>query len=367
MIQSCMFIMYYHLLKIVYSEVDVHMSIDSVDRRFWVYNCWCFVLWAVAYVIQVLIYLTAAVVLMATLAGLAILWYVDPRSHPELFNREIEGSLFHILSVVTLSMLRKAGQPGLIPIKAVYDMAIDPSGPARDFKGLAVVYMWTRKTDGMQYVGSTINAGNLFGKTYNSPASMMQHPTYFTSNLLADGPALYCVTIIMVTPPITAILWPMETLWIHIMDSQFNISLIGGSSAVQRVNHWTVAMAARLSAAASARLSALRTNPLAPWLGQSNIGANNPFFGKTHSVASTDSMSAAKGSRTYAYLVLDNGSLEPLASATSATRLATALVKLGYAVSRPTVVKYTALFDTNQLNHVYSCPMGRIIFTGYPQ
>jgi len=38
-------------------------------------------------------------------------------------------------------MLRKRGSNALIPIVKVFDMAIDPSGPARELGPQAVIYM----------------------------------------------------------------------------------------------------------------------------------------------------------------------------------------------------------------------------------
>lgn len=73
-------------------------------------------------------------------------------------------------------------------------MALDPSGPARENK--AVIYMWTRKFDGRQYVGSTKNAKICFGKRYNSPNSLIKNPSFFNYSLATEGRANYYLTIL---------------------------------------------------------------------------------------------------------------------------------------------------------------------------
>lgn len=125
---------------------------------------------------------------------------ISPNTNPELFNKEVEGSLYHMTNLTALLMLKHRGSNALIPIEKVFDMALDPSGPAREFGNKAVIYMWTRKLDGRQYVGSTSNAKNCFGKRYNSPNSLIKSPSFFNYSLATEGRHNYYLTILAVVP-----------------------------------------------------------------------------------------------------------------------------------------------------------------------
>lgn len=125
---------------------------------------------------------------------LIIILSINSVTNPYLFNKEVEGSLYHITNLTTLLMLKHRGSNALIPIEKVFDMALDPSGPAREFGNKAVIYMWTRKFDGRQYV--TKNAKNCFGKRYNSPNSLIKIPSFFNYSLATEGRANYYLTIL---------------------------------------------------------------------------------------------------------------------------------------------------------------------------
>lgn len=299
---------------------------------------------------------------------------ISPITDSRLFNKESEGSLYQIMSLSTLLMLRHRKSNALIPIVKVFDMDIDPSGPAREFNNKAVIYMWTRKIDGKQYVGSTRNAGHCFGKRYNSPSGLLKDSSYFNYSLGTQGRANYFVTILAIVDATSIFRLPIETMWIHIMDSEFNINLIAGTNLVQRVCAWTreVGYRSSLAAAARARLATIRgVNPLQPWLGKSLFGAANPFFGVKHSQLTKDSMSSSKGTQTYIYSIDLDMILTPVGCYTSSNRATSALKKLGILISRPTLVNYTKLFDTNPrlTDHIFTCKNSgqRFIFTTFPQ
>lgn len=271
----------------------------------------------------------------------------------ELWSPKHQGSLyFH--GQVGLEMLRARGKEGLIPIVAVFDIALDPSGPAR-YGSVGIIYLWTRKSDGMQYVGSTSNARNCFGKRYNSPASLSQDISYFNHHLVQDTPSNYYLTVLAITDKNPMFRYPLETLWINVLNAMFNINLIAGSNKLQRVNQWTIDTAFRVSSKQAARI-AKYGNPLACHLGKSKPGAENPFFGKTHSILTKDLMSAPLKGGTHLYiyeLVASQWIL--LAEVSSQNRASEVLRKQGVSISRPTITKFTERHDSNLENYIYQC------------
>jgi len=255
-------------------------------------------------------------------------------------------------TLASAAMLRFRGRAGLIPICKVYDLALDPSGPARDFGTTATVYMWTRKSDGMQYVGSTENTKNCFGKKYNSPSYLRSKTSPINTAILNEGRSAFYVTILAeVSVPL--LLLPTETLWIHIMDSQFNKALIGGSNKVLR------------TPMVKPKILATAVNPLASFLGQDHKGKANPFYGKTHSDLSKEAISRIHGTATFVYIVDSADGLTPVGKYSSARRAsAGVLAELGVGVSRVTIVKYTKRFDAKLPNRIFVTPSGmKLIFT----
>lgn len=73
---------------------------------------------------------------------LVIRWDINPITFPHLFDPEVQGSLYHIMTPGTLNTINAAaqGHPGLIPILLVHDMAHDPSLIVRSFTS-PVIYM----------------------------------------------------------------------------------------------------------------------------------------------------------------------------------------------------------------------------------
>ena len=72
-----------------------------------------------------------------------IKWDINPVTFPDLFNPDLPGSLYPILTPGLLNTINAAaqGHSGLIPILLVHDMAQDPSLIGRTFKHSPVIYM----------------------------------------------------------------------------------------------------------------------------------------------------------------------------------------------------------------------------------
>lgn len=72
-----------------------------------------------------------------------IKWDINPVSFPHLFDPNLPGSLYHIMTPGLLNTINAAaqGHPGLISILLVHDMAQDPSLIGRTFKNSPVIYM----------------------------------------------------------------------------------------------------------------------------------------------------------------------------------------------------------------------------------
>lgn len=75
-----------------------------------------------------------------------IKWDINPETFPSLFDPNLPGSLYHILTPRVLNTINAAAQglPGLIPIVLVHDMAHDPSFIVRNFKysaSYSMIYM----------------------------------------------------------------------------------------------------------------------------------------------------------------------------------------------------------------------------------
>lgn len=78
---------------------------------------------------------------------------INPISDSLLFSPKYTGSLYSIISLKVLEILNpKSSSFALIPIIEVIDLALDPSGVSRKYKNKTIVYLWTNKNTGYQYV-----------------------------------------------------------------------------------------------------------------------------------------------------------------------------------------------------------------------
>lgn len=194
---------------------------------------------------------------------------INPISDSLLFSPKYTGSLYSIISLKVLEILNpKSSSFALIPIIEVIDLALDPSGVSRKYKNKTIVYLWTNKNTGYQYVGSTLNAGDRFGRTYNSSSYLKSNNSPFNKAILLHGHSSFYVTILEVLPRSKEIVWPIETLWRAILNPYYNRARISGS----------------LSGIIRKDIDGPREyNNLGELLGKARIGADNPFYGKSHS------------------------------------------------------------------------------------
>jgi hypothetical protein len=132
---------------------------------------------------------------------------ISPFTFPLLFTPKYTGSLYSIISITVLSILNPTTTIGaLIPIIEVIDLAKDRSGVQRKHGKSGIIYLWTHKETGKQYVGSTINAYSRFANSYNSPSYLSRSRTPFNSALLLYGFEAFYVTILEVLPPYKTII-----------------------------------------------------------------------------------------------------------------------------------------------------------------
>jgi len=272
---------------------------------------------------------------LALVPVLIIHWDINPISHPNLFNPEIPGSLWHNLTPGLLNAINAgaAGHPGLVPIILVHDMAYDPSFIVRTFKG-PVIYMWTLKpafwTKGCaQYVGQTNNARNRFGKNYNSPSYLSTHPSLFNNLLQKHGPQAFWVTIISVSDSSAAVWQPVETFFIALFNTIFNTIRVSGSM---------VGVVTRVLSAQT--LAAKRVTALANLPKVSYVGENNPFYQRLHTPEARLAISMANGTAVSVFELLADGSTVLLGTYNSGRKASDALALIGIHISRPTVISY---------------------------
>ena len=288
---------------------------------------------------------------------------VNPISHKLLFSPKYLGSLYSLISEKVLSMLNpQSTKNALIPINEVIDLAKDPSGVQRKYGNKAIIYLWTHKETGRQYVGSTINAKNRFGRSYNSISGLSSSP--FNKALALYGHGAFYVTILAVLPPYKYIIWPLETLWRMILTPYFNKSLISGTTVGNKL---TIGLEDVKIAepygngtellGAEDVMEKERVNNLGNKLGKSLTGELNPFYGKTHSLETKLFMSAAKGKVIYVYLVNADGTLSFFNEYVSAN-----LAYLSLGISRPTILKYARSESTYKKdNKTYFFSLRRLI------
>lgn len=90
-----------------------------------------------------------------------------------------------------------------------------------------------------------------------------------------------------------------------------------------------------------------------------------------HKQSSKDAMSKSKGTLTFVYSIYLDSVLTPIGCFTSSNRATIALRLQGILISRPTLVKYTELFDSNPrpADHIFKCKATgqRFIFTTLKQ
>lgn len=90
-----------------------------------------------------------------------------------------------------------------------------------------------------------------------------------------------------------------------------------------------------------------------------------------HTQSSKDAMSKSKGTLTFIYSIDLDFVLTPIGCHTSSNRATIALRNQGIIISRPTLVKYTELFDSNPrpADHIFKCKVTgqRFIFTTFKQ
>ena len=226
---------------------------------------------------------------------------INPVTDPLLFSSKYLGSLYSITSITTLSILNPYSKlKAIIKIVEVIDLAIDRSGVQRKYGDKAIVYLWTHKGTGQSYVGSSLNVKGRFGSAYNSPLYLKRAATPFNTALLLYGHAEFYITILAVLPPYKSVVWPQETLWRAILKPTYNRAIISGTTA------------GIFATPADLEIRKQRPNNLGEKLGAKLIGDLNPFYGKNHSQASKDSISATKGEKIYVYLVNKDKSLTPI-------------------------------------------------------
>lgn len=199
-----------------------------------------------------------------------------------------------------------------------------------------------------RYVG--YSNGTRFTKSYNAKASLK--PTPFTDALRKYGRGGFHLTVLAVVLPIKHVYEPVETFFITLFETSFNVTRVSGCAAS---NVWPAGYEPSPKVLAPAKIEAMRLTALAN-LPRTGSGPQNPFYGMQHTPQSKLAMSIAKGTPLTAYELGPNGDSVLIGTYTSARAAEAALAGAGYAITRPTVLKYL------KSGLVFCCPTGQQLY-----